>query len=157
MATAALLRFLATLIFGLGGTTPLPRWVFRRAFEILTFERFTLWAVMMALPIVGYIAARPIDRYRRNAVFGLGVAALITFVLPMAWIAITPFSANAILNVDPVDSFLNRDGHDRYRYLTLDLGTLWPRFQPTPTPIVSMASTTRLACCRNSRIMEPRS
>jgi len=122
-----LLGFWLTLIFGLGGTTPLPRWVFRRAFEILTFERFTLWAVMMALPIVGYIAALLIDRYRRNAVFGLGVAALITFVLPMAWIAITPFSANADLNVDPVDSFLNRDGHDRYRYLTLGFGNSLPK------------------------------
>jgi len=122
-----LLGFWVTFIFGLGGTTPLPRWVFRRAFEILTFERFTLWAVMMAMPIVGYIAARLIDRYRRRAVFGLGLAALITFVLPMAWIAITPFSANADLNVDPVDSFLNRDGHDRYRYLTLGFGNALPK------------------------------
>jgi len=122
-----LLGFWVTFIFGLGGTTPLPRWVFRRAFEILTFERFTLWAVMMAMPIVGYIAARLIDRYRRTAVFGLGLAALITFVLPMAWIAITPFSANADLNVDPVDSFLNRDGHDRYRYLTLGFGNALPK------------------------------
>jgi len=122
-----LLGFWVTFIFGLGGTTPLPRWVFRRAFEILTFERFTLWAVMMSLPIVGYFAALLIDRYRRNAVFGLGVAVLITFVLPMAWIAISPFSANADLNVDPVDSFLNRDGHDRYRYLTLGFGNSLPK------------------------------
>jgi len=122
-----LLGFWLTLIFGLGGTTPLPRWVFRRAFEVLTFERFTLWAVMMALPIVGYLAAQLIDRYRRTAAFGLGLAALITFVLPMAWIAITPFSANADLNVDPVDNFLNRDGHDRYRYLTLGFGNSLPK------------------------------
>ncbi len=122
-----LLGFWLTLIFGLGGTTPLPRWVFRRAFEILTFERFTLWAVMMALPIVGYIAARLIDRYRRTAAFGLGLAVLITFVLPMAWIAISPFSANAALNVDAVDNFLNRDGHDRYRYLTLGFGNSLPK------------------------------
>jgi hypothetical protein len=122
-----LLGFWLTFIFGLGGTTPLPRWVFRRAFEVLTFERFTLWAVMMALPIVGYIAARLIDRYRRTAAFGLGLAALITFVLPMAWVAISPFSANADLNVDPVDNFLNRDGHDRYRYLTLGFGNSLPK------------------------------
>jgi len=60
-------------------------------------------------------------------VFGLGLAALITFVLPMAWIAITPFSANADLNVDAVDNFLNRDGHDRYRYLTLVFGNALPK------------------------------
>jgi hypothetical protein len=122
-----LLGFWLTFIFGLGGTTPLPRWVFRRAFEILTFERFTLWAVMMALPIVGYIAVKFIDRYKRGAAFAVGMAALLTFVLPMAWIAVSPFSANADLNVDPVDSFLNRDGHDRYRYLTLGFGNSLPK------------------------------
>jgi len=122
-----LLGFWITFIFGLGGTTPIPRLVFRRAFEILTFERFTLWAVLMALPIVGYIAARLIDRYSRKAAFALGLAALVTLTLPMAWISISPFSANADLNVDAVDNFLNRDGHDRYRYLTLGFGNSLPK------------------------------
>jgi len=122
-----LLGFWVTFIFGLGGTTPIPRLVFRRAFEILTFERFTLWAVLMALPIVGYIAARLIDQYHRKAAFALGVAALVTLTLPMAWISISPFSANADLNVDAVDNFLNRDGHDRYRYLTLGFGNSLPK------------------------------
>jgi hypothetical protein len=122
-----MLGFWITFIFGLGGTTPIPRLVFRRAFEILTFERFTLWAVLMALPIVGYIAARLIDRYHRKAILALGVAALLTLTLPMAWISISPFSANADLNVDAVDNFLNRDGHDRYRYLTLGFGNSLPK------------------------------
>jgi hypothetical protein len=122
-----LLAFWLTFIFGLGGTTPLPKFVFRRAFEILTFERFTLWAAFMALPIVGYIAERLIERYHRKAALALAFAALITIILPMAWMAITPFSANADLNVDAVDSFLNRDGHDRYRYLTLGFGNALPK------------------------------
>ena len=122
-----MLGFWVTFIFGLGGTTPIPRLVFRRAFEILTFERFTLWAVMLALPIVGYIAVKLIDNYKRTAAIGLAFAALITLVLPMVWIAISPFSANADLNVDAVDSFLNRDGHDRYRYLTLGFGNALPK------------------------------
>ena len=41
-----LFGFWLTLIFGLGGTTPLPRWLLGRAFEILTFERFTFWATL---------------------------------------------------------------------------------------------------------------
>src|SRR5262249_25608970 len=45
-----LLGFWLTLIFGLGGTTPLPRWLLGRAFEVLTFERFTFWATLMAMP-----------------------------------------------------------------------------------------------------------
>jgi hypothetical protein len=122
-----LFGFWLTFIFALGGTTPVPKWVFRRAFEILTFERFTLWAAFMALPIVGLIAERMIDRYGRKAAAGFAVAAIITLLLPAAWMAITPFSPNADLNVDAVNSFLNRDGHDRYRYLTLGFGNALPK------------------------------
>jgi len=117
-----LLGFWVTFIFGLGGTTPVPRWVLGRAFEILTFERFTLSAAIMALPIVGVITERLLDRFGRKAALGLGLAAVATATLPLAWIAISPFSPSVNLNVDPVDSFLNRDGHDRYRYLTLGFG-----------------------------------
>ena len=122
-----LLGFWVTFIFALGGTTPVPKWVFRRAFEILTFERFTLWAAFMALPIVGYVAECMIDRYRSKAVAGFALATVISLLLPMAWMAITPFSPNANTNVDAVDSFLNRDGHDRYRYLTLGFGNALPK------------------------------
>jgi 6-pyruvoyl-tetrahydropterin synthase related domain len=122
-----LLGFWVTLIFGLGGTTPVPKWILGRAFEILTFERFTLSAAFMALPIVGLIAERLLDRSPRRAAAGLAFAAVITFVLPMVWISISPFSANAGLNVDAVDSFLNRDGHERYRYLTLGFGNSLPK------------------------------
>lgn len=122
-----LVGFWITLIFGLGGTTPIPKWVLGRAFEILTFERFTLSAALMALPIVGLLAERALDRSPRKAAMGFALSCIITIVLPMAWIAITPFSANADLNVDAVDSFLNRDGHDRYRYLTLGFGNALPK------------------------------
>jgi uncharacterized membrane protein len=50
-----LLAFWVTFLIALGGTTPVPRWIFGRAFEILTFERFTLWATVLALPIVGLL------------------------------------------------------------------------------------------------------
>jgi hypothetical protein len=122
-----LLGFWLTLIFGLGGTTPLPKWILGRAFEILTFERFTLSAAFMALPIVGLMAERLLHRSPSRAALGLASAAVLTFVLPMAWISISPFSANASLNVDAVDGFLNRDGHDRYRYLTLGFGNSLPK------------------------------
>jgi hypothetical protein len=119
--------FWVTFIFGLGGTTPIPRWILGRAFEILTFERFTLSAAIMALPIVGLIAERLLDRHPRGAAVGLALASVITVVLPMAWIALSPYSASANLNVDAVDAFLNRDGHDHYRYLTLGFGNALPK------------------------------
>lgn len=122
-----LFGFWVTFIFGLGGTTPIPKLLLGRAFDILTFERFTLSAAFMALPIVGLIAERLLDRYPRRAAFGLALAAVVTLVLPLAWISISPFSANAGLNTDAVDSFLNRDGHDRFRYLTLGFGNSLPK------------------------------
>jgi hypothetical protein len=122
-----LFGFWVTFIFGLGGTTPIPKLLLSRFFDILTFERFTLSAAFMALPIVGLIAERLLDRNPRRAAIGFAFAAIITFVLPMAWISLSPFSANASLNVDAVDAFLNRDGHDRYRYLTLGFGNALPK------------------------------
>ena len=65
-----LIGFWLTLIFGLGGTTPLPRWLLGRAFEILTFERFTFWATLMAMPIVGLLAVELLDRFQAKAAVG---------------------------------------------------------------------------------------
>jgi hypothetical protein len=122
-----LFGFWVTFIFGLGGTTPIPKWLLGRAFEILTFERFTLSAAVMALPIVGLMSERMLNRRPRTAALGLSFATIVTLVLPLVWISISPFSANADLNVDAVDSFLNRDNHDRYRYLTLGFGNALPK------------------------------
>ena len=36
-----------------GRTTPLPKLLLGRAFEVLTFERFAFWAVLMAPPSLG--------------------------------------------------------------------------------------------------------
>ena len=122
-----LIGFWITFIFGLGGTTPLPKWLLGRAYEILTFERFTLVACFMALPIIGLIAERMLDRRPRRAAAVFAMGAIITLAWPMAWIGLSPFSANANLNTDSVDAFLNRDNHDRYRYLTLGFGNSLPK------------------------------
>jgi hypothetical protein len=45
----------------------------------------------------------------------------------MTWLTLSPFKANSDLNVDAVIGFLNRDGHDQYRYLTLGFGNSLPR------------------------------
>jgi hypothetical protein len=122
-----LLAFWFALIFGLGGTTPVPRWLLGRAFEILTFERFTLWASLLALPIIGLLAKELVQRLPRAGTIGLGLAAAATFALTLGWLNWTPFHATGGLNVDSVAAFLNRDGHDQYRYLTLGFGNALPK------------------------------
>jgi hypothetical protein len=118
-----LIGFWLALIFGLGGTTPLPRWLLGRAYEILTFERFTLWATLLAMPIVGLLAVELLDRFRTKAAVGLSLCAIATFGATLAWLAVNPYRAHATADVDPVIAFLNRDGHDAFRYLTLGFGS----------------------------------
>jgi hypothetical protein len=118
-----LLGFWLTFIFGLGGTTPLPRWLLGRAYEILTFERFTFWATLMAMPIVGLLVVELLDRFGSKAAVALSLAAVTTVGMALAWLTANPYRPTATVDVDPVVAFLNRDGHDAYRYLTLGFGS----------------------------------
>ena len=115
--------FWLAFIFGLGGTTPLPRWLMGRAFEVLTFERFTFWATLLAMPLIGLLAVGLLDRFGNKAAFCLSLAAVASIGSALAWLAINPYRPASVLDVDPVISFLNRDGHDKYRYLTLGFGS----------------------------------
>src|ERR1700691_672831 len=114
-----LFGFWLTLIFGLGGTTPFPRFLLGRAYEILTFERFTFWAILLAMPIVGLLAVELLDRFHNKAAIALSLAAVSTIGAALWWLNANPFRPKAATNVDPVIAFLNRDGHDAYRYITL--------------------------------------
>lgn len=118
-----LFGFWITLIFGLGGTTPLPRWLLGRAFEILTFERFTFWATLLAMPIVGLLAIQLLDRFRAKGAVALSLCAVATIGAALAWLTANPYRPTGSTNVEPVIAFLNRDGHDTYRYLTLGFGS----------------------------------
>lgn len=116
-----LLGFWLAFLLGLGGTTPVGRLVLGRAFEVLTMERFSYWATLLALPFVGLLASELIDRFRMRAVVGLTMAAALSCALAVAWATYRP--ADAVdFKVDSVAAWLNRDGHDRYRYVTLGFG-----------------------------------
>lgn len=118
-----LIGFWLSLIFGLGGTTPLPRWLLGRAYNILTFERFTFWATLLAMPIVGLLAVQLLDRFQAKAAVGLALASVVTIGAALAWLTANPFRPTITMDVNPVIAFLNRDGHDSYRYLTLGFGS----------------------------------
>jgi hypothetical protein len=118
-----LIGFWLSLIFGLGGTTPLPRWLLGRAYDILTFERFTFWATLMAMPIVGLLAIQLLDRFGAKAAVALSLAAVATVGTALAWLTANPYRPTVTIDVRPVIAFLNRDGHDSYRYITLGFGS----------------------------------
>ncbi len=116
-----LFGFWIAFLLGLGGTTPVGPIVLGRAFEVLTMERFSYWATLLALPFVGLLASELVDRYRRPAIVGLSVAAAATCALAVAWSTYKPADAEDF-KVDSVATWLNRDGHDRYSYVTLGFG-----------------------------------
>lgn len=116
-----LFGFWVAFLVGLGGTTPVGRFVLGRAFDVLTMERFSYWATLLALPFVGLLAAELIDRYRTWAVVGLTTLAACSCALAVGWASFRPADAEDF-KVDTVASWLNRDGHDQYRYVTLGFG-----------------------------------
>ena len=116
-----LLGWYLTTLIGLGGTTPVGRILLFRAYEILTFERFTFWATLMALPFAGLLAARMIERWGGKAVVVLGVAAVYSCAMAVAWVVFNPIGTGEF-NVQPVIDFLNRPEHSKFRYITLGFG-----------------------------------
>jgi hypothetical protein len=117
-----LIGFWVAFLCGLGGTTPVGHWLLGRAFEVLTFERFSYWATLLALPFVGLLAAELVDRYRFKAIGALAVLGAATCGLAAAWTTYHPSEGEAF-DVAGVANWLNRDGHDKYRYITLGFGS----------------------------------
>lgn len=126
-----------TLLFilGTGGTTPIPLVILgKNAFNILTLDRFTLWATIMSLPLFGEFVYRLIEGDLRVTIedrFGSVYYKIITGLfagsfLFMAVFTITlgyfrPFQPQKI-NTLPIVNFLNQDQHDKWRYLPLGFG-----------------------------------
>ncbi|HTC95348.1 MAG TPA: hypothetical protein VK699_18020 [Terriglobales bacterium] len=110
-----------TTLLGLGGTTPVARVLLGRAYQVLTFERFTFWATLMALPIVAALADELVARYKMKAAVPLWIAAVATFSMSVAWTVFRPINGSPF-KVDEVINFLNRDEHAKFRYLTLGFG-----------------------------------
>ncbi len=116
-----LLGFWVAFLLGLGGTTPVGPVLLGRAFNVLTMERFSYWATLLALPIVGVLAVELVARFRMRAAVSLTILAAFTCALAVGWTTYHPADAEDF-DVSPVAAWLNRDGHDQYRYVTLGFG-----------------------------------
>lgn len=116
-----LFGFWVAFLIGLGGTTPVGHILLGRAFHVITMERFSYWASLLALPFVGLLAAELIARYRQKAAVPLAIAAIFTCGFAVALVVYRSENIEAF-KVAPVANWLNRDGHDKYRYITLGFG-----------------------------------
>lgn len=129
------LSFTLLTILGTGGTTPIPKIMLGdTAFNILTLDRFTLWASIMALPMFGEFAYRFVQGdlkeliqntfgaiYHRIA--GGMIAGLFLFmtIFTMSLGYFRPSQPQKIKTL-PIVNFLNQDDHDKWRFLTLGFG-----------------------------------
>ncbi|MCG8795438.1 hypothetical protein [Tenacibaculum finnmarkense] len=129
------ISFTMLLIFGTGGTTPIPKMILgHNAFNILTLDRFTLWASIMALPLFGEFAYRFIESDLKVLIqgkFGAVYHRLIGGLLASLFLLMTIFTMSLgyfrpsqpqKIKMLPIVNFLNQDQHDLWRYLTLGFG-----------------------------------
>jgi hypothetical protein len=116
-----LLGFWVAFLVGLGGTTPVGQLVLRRAGEVITMERFSYWATLLALPFIGMLLVELIDRFKTPAIATVSILAAFSCGLAVSWSTIHPPDAQEF-KTSSVADWLNRDGHDKYRYVTLGFG-----------------------------------
>lgn len=116
--------FLILFIMGLGGTTPLPRWLFGAGWEWLTYDRFSFWAAIALLPFAGatlvWINARWGKRGR--AVSTLFLIASIGWAGFAGFLSIVSKSQPQAIDLTPIVLFLDEPAQRPYRYLTLGFG-----------------------------------
>ncbi len=116
-----LFGFWLAFLLGLGGTTPVGHFLLGRAFDVLTMERFSYWATLLALPFVGLLVEELVNKFHSRAAIGIAILAAFSCALAVAWSTYRPADAEDF-KVDSVAAWLNRDGHDQYRYITLGFG-----------------------------------
>ncbi|MBD1259656.1 hypothetical protein HZY62_03590 [Maribacter polysiphoniae] len=122
-------------ILGTGGTTPIPLKILgETAFNILTLDRFTLWATIMALPLLGEFTYRMVEgdlktnlQNRFGAVYhrilgGLLVGGILFMVIFTMSLGYFRPSQPSKIKMLPIVNFLNQDQHDQWRYLPLGFG-----------------------------------
>ncbi len=122
-------------ILGTGGTTTIPKGILgETAFNILTLDRFTLWASIMSLPLFGEFAYRFVEgdlKTRIQNKFGAVYHRIIGGVLAGLFLFMTIFTMSLgyfrpsqpqKIKMLPIVNFLNQDQHDQWRYLTLGFG-----------------------------------
>ncbi|MDP9316274.1 MAG: hypothetical protein M3R24_36395 [Chloroflexota bacterium] len=141
---------LALLVFlGTGGTTPFPKMLLGGAFDILTLDRFTFWATITVLPLLGEFVVslrrgRVGQRLRQHfGEFGWRTVQIALIVAYLATsITVANFTQFRRFQPDPIDmgpivNFLAKDEHFRWRYLTLGFGDqlAWLSAQTTATTV----------------------
>jgi hypothetical protein len=136
-------------LLGTGGTTPIPKMLLGGAFDILTLDRFTLWAAILSLPLAGDFAASlyhgDFNHWLREQFGSLTLRTTqITFMVGLLVAAIFTVSLTQFrrfqpdpIDINPIINFIEKDEHWRWRYMTLGFGDqmAWLSAQTTATQV----------------------
>lgn len=104
-------------ILGLGGSTPIPNILFGDVWNWLTYDRFTLWASILFLPVVSE-ATLGLQRFSKI---------LLAFLI-VVFFAFTVFDTmyfdkvSPMIDADEIIHYMNNDLPNDYRYITLGFG-----------------------------------
>lgn len=143
----ASIAFMALL--GTGGTTPIPKMLLRGAFDILTLDRFTLWASILMLPLAGeFVVSLRHGGLARWITEQFGPVTLrvvqVLFIVGFLLAAIFTVSLTQFrrfqpdpIDMKPIINFIEKDEHWRWRYMTLGFGDqmAWLSAQTTATQV----------------------
>jgi len=129
------LSFTILLVLGTGGTTPIPLMVLgKNAFNILTLDRFTFWASVIAIPFIGDFFCRLIEGDIRERIIAR-YSKKFYHITSLLIFSVIAFQALFVINfhkfrslqppaidMRPILNFLDRDQHSAWRFMTLGFG-----------------------------------
>ena len=112
-------------ILGLGGTTPIPAFLFGKYWELLTYDRFSLWSTIMFLPLLASTSSETL-RNGRSILSRFNILFLLLIIFSSIICGVS-FRANGLylprkIDLTPLIEFLNADENWKWRYLTLGFG-----------------------------------
>ena len=134
-------------LLGTGGTTPIPAFLLRAAFYILTLDRFTFWASIIILPYTGQLieallhgkmytwVTRIITPWGHGLMLASMAVALIGFMLFTSNLTKFRKFQPAPVDIVPMVEFMEKDNHDQWRYLTLGFGDQMAWFSANTTAL----------------------
>ena len=123
---------LISLIFGFGGTTPIPKLVFQKYFETLIYDRFNYWTNLMLLPYISILLVKLEEDgiklkkfFKKLFIVGLIVSTII-ISQSVVLLHFQPLSLD--VEVDKAAEYLNNNNAEKWSYLTLGLCSYFDKF-----------------------------
>jgi hypothetical protein len=113
--------FCMLFLIGLGDTTPLPRLLFGKGWEWLTYDRFAFWASLTLLPFFGMIVIllrRQRSRKTKTQVFLMLATTSLVVGLVTAFLPLQP----GMVDMRQIVGFLKQADHSNWRYVTFGFG-----------------------------------